>query len=96
MYHSCPVVVSGAGSAVCELTNQSREQTDREIQMSQVRCLSQSCITLTNCSTLPCRLNLSGFMAGTHQGFSVESGALRVYSEESEDQAHPWTIIRCG
>ena len=60
------------------------------------RCLSQSCITLTNCSTLPCRWNLSCFMTGTHQGFSAESRALQVYGEESEDPAHPWTIIRCG
>ena len=35
-------------------------------------------------------------MTGTHQGIGVESRALQVYSEESDDPLHPWTIIRCG
>lgn len=35
-------------------------------------------------------------MTGAHQGISVESGALRVYSEESDDPLHPCTVIRCG
>lgn len=36
------------------------------------------------------------FMAGTHQGISVESRAQQVYSEESDDQYHSWAIITCG
>lgn len=62
-------------------------------------CLSQSCVVLvlTDCHFFaPPPKPQCCFMTGAHQGISVESGALWVYSEESDDPLHPCTIIRRG